>query len=133
MNCINFPKMFRGNSTIVDTHESYVKGDDLQKDPTMLCLDLLLKSERREMFGDPEFGIRLKYYTFSQNNYVLSDILIDEIYTQVTTFCPQIFLERKDITITLRERGKIHIRIKYIDKLDFTTNTYNLALKLGDE
>ena len=25
MNCLNFPKMFRGNSTIVDTHENYEK------------------------------------------------------------------------------------------------------------
>ena len=32
------------------------------------------------MFGDPDFGIRLKRYTFNQNNYILRDVLIDEIY-----------------------------------------------------
>lgn len=133
MNCINFPKMFQGNSTIIDTPETYEKNNDMKKNPTSLCLDLLLKSERREMFGDPEFGIRLRYYTFNQNNYVLSDILIDEIYTQITTFCPQIFIERKDIEVTMREKGKLHVRVKYVDRIDFTTNTYNLVLKMEGE
>ena len=133
MNCLNFPKMFRGNSTLVDTYEDYIRGDEYNKNPTSVCLDLLLKSERRGMFGDPEFGIRLKYYTFNQNNYVLKDILVDEIYNQITTFCPQIGIDRKDIVVSMQEKGKLHIKIQYINKLDFTTDMYNLVLRMEGE
>ena len=132
MNCINFPKMFSGNSTIIDTYESYEPGNDLKKDPTQLCIELLLKSEKSSMFGDPGFGVKLKYYTFNQNNYILAEILADEIYTQISTFCPQVFLERKDVKITLQENNKIHIKIYYINQLDFTPNTFNLVLKMED-
>ena len=121
MNCIAFPRIFKGNSTVVleDT------------DATMVCMHLLLSSEVKDLFGDPGFGIRIKKYTFNQNNYILKDILIDELYTQITTFCPQVYLERKNIDI-IQEGNKLFAIISCKNQKDFQTNTYKLVL-LEDE
>ena len=49
---------------------------------TKQSIRLLVSCESGEFFGDPEFGIRLKRYFFEQNNTILKDILIDELYTK---------------------------------------------------
>jgi len=116
MNSIGFPKMFNANSTIVKTGI----------EATKTCLHLLLSSEQG-LFGDPEFGVKLKRYTFDQNNYILRDIIIDELYSKITIFCPQLFLERKDIKIT-QDGSRLYVNIKAINREDFTTNTYDLEL-----
>ena len=36
------------------------------------------------------FGILLKHYMFNQNSYVLKDMLIDTLYTQIAIFLPQV-------------------------------------------
>ena len=122
MNSISFPKMFNNTSTNV------VK----DYDATLQDVKLLLCSEKGELFGDPFFGIRLKRYMFNQNNYVLRDILLDEIFTQLVTFAPQLSFERKDISII--QRGKtVYAKIKALNKVDFTTNTYELVLMQDGE
>lgn len=122
MNCISFPKLFKGNQTLI------------KKDinATSECMHLLLSSEVNEMFGDPDFGIRLKKFTFDQNNYILRDILIDEIYTKITTFHPQVFLKRDNIKIT-QDGNKLYARITCKNQKDFETNTYNLLLFESEE
>lgn len=121
MNCINFPKMFRGNST------SILTDDTLNNNATLTCLHLLLGSESGTLFGDPDFGIMLRKYIFDQNNYILKDILIDEIYTKISTFCPQIFLERKNIQI-VNSKSTLYVTITCKNRENFKTNTYNLKL-----
>lgn len=122
MNSISFPKMFNNTSTNV------VK----DYDATLQDVKLLLCSEKGELFGDPFFGIRLKRYMFNQNNYVLRDILIDEIFTQLATFAPQLTVDRRDISII--QRGKtVYAKIKAINKVDFTTNMYELVLMQDSE
>lgn len=117
MNCLAWPRIFKGNATnvLVDRAAS-------EK-----CLHLLLLSEARELFGDPDFGIKLKKYTFEQNNYILKDILIDELYTKIRTLCPQIYLERKDIVIN-QVGNKLVATINCINRADFSVNSYNLVL-----
>lgn len=117
MNSIGFPKIFSHSSTNV------VK----DYDATLQDVKLLLCSEKGELFGDPFFGIRLKRYLFNQNNYVLEDILIDEIYTQLMTFAPQLTINRRDISI-IKRGTKMYVKIKAINKIDFTTNMYELVL-----
>lgn len=121
MNSIGFPKMFSGNSTIIK------EGLEATKE----CEILLLGSEQGEMFGDPEFGIKLKRYTFDQNNYILRDILIDEIYEKLNMFCPQISVRRNDIKI-LQQGKTVYVRIKATNREDFVTSSYDLVL-LEDE
>ena len=118
MSAIEFPNMFNTSNTkiVTDSHSATIQN-----------LKLLLTSEKGELFGDPFFGIRLKKYVYNQNNYVLRDILIDEIYSQILVFMPQLIVMRKDIKIE-QEKNKLTLKIKATNKVDFTTNMYELAL-----
>ena len=118
MNSISFPKMFETNSTNV--RKSFL-------DSTTQNTLLLLRTEMREMFGDPYIGILLKRYLFEQNSYILRDVLIDEIYTKIALFIPQLKVARRDIKLE-KELGKIYCTIKGINQIDFTVDTFSLIL-----
>lgn len=120
MRSIEFPKMFTSNATKVTPSKEFLKAT---KQNTLL----LLHSEKGELFGDPYFGLRLKRYLYDQNNYILRDVIIDEIYTQIALFIPQLKVERRDITIT-QDRGKLYCNIKGINQISFETDIYNLVL-----
>ena len=126
MNAINFPKMFKGNATVVNEDSSH------SSKASITCLHLLLASEAETLFGDPEFGLKLRRYMFDQNNFVLRDILVDEIYTQIVTFCPQLFVERKNIKIT-SSGNSMFVNITCKDRTTFETNMFNLKLFESEE
>lgn len=117
MKSIKFPNMISHNyvQTVSD------------EDATLQNLKLLLNSEKGEFTFDPFFGIRLKRYMFEQNNLVLRDILIDEIFEQISIFMPQLIIKRKDITIE-PDNYKLYVSIKARNQKDFQLNTYNLVL-----
>ena len=121
MNCISFPNMFLINNTKVLTAE----------EATKKCLYLLLNSESGEMFGDPEFGVKLRKYFFDQNNHILRDILIDELYVKISIFCPQIIISRKDIKLE-QVNKKIIGRIQYRYNINFVPDTYDIVLFEGE-
>lgn len=124
---IQFPKMFNSSSTNVTKTSSQ---------STMQNLLSLLGSERGELVGDPQFGVAIKRYMFEQNNFVLRDVIIDELYTQISVFVPQVIINRKDISITQTgtgKRAKLGATIKVTNRLDFTTNTFNLVLFNNEE
>ena len=123
MNSISFPNMFRTTSTIVKTDGH---------DATYQNLLLILGSEKGDFTCDPFFGIRLRRYFYDQNNYILRDVIIDEIYSQLKVFMPQLIVNRKDITIQI-ERNKMSVTIKVTNRLDFVLDTYNLVLFDGDK
>lgn len=122
MNSIKYPDMFSPTSTNV------VEG----KAASAQDLVLLLSSEKGELLGDPFFGVRLKRYLYDQNNYVLRDILADEIFTQIRTFAPQLTVNRDDIKIT-QEGDRLHARIRAVNKVDYTTDMYDLELFEDEE
>lgn len=127
MTSIKFPKMFKSGSTNV------TKTD---KEATLQNLKTLIGSERGDFKIDPEFGIAIKQLIYDQNNYVLRDIVIDELYTQISLFMPQLLVSRKDITIThnrLGRRAQLEAHIKVKNILDFTTDMYDLVLFQGEE
>lgn len=117
MNTIGFPKIFNGNSTVVK----------YGNEATKQSIRLLVSCESGEFFGDPEFGIRLKRYFFEQNNTILKDILIDELYTKIVAYCPQIYIERKNITI-FAKGSKLVANIIYKDQETFVTDMFSLVL-----
>lgn len=117
MKSIDFPKMFNSNSTRVIEN----------KEATKRNLQSLLLSEKGEFLSDPFFGIRLKRYIFEQNDSVLRDVIIDEIYSQIAIFMPQLKVTRKDITI-IQDRSTLYARIKCINRLDFTTDMFNIVI-----
>ena len=102
------------------------------KEATSSNLQLLLLSERNSLLGDPYFGTELKALLFEQNDNVLKDIVIDEIYTSIQTFMPQLVVKRSDIEITAQQE-KAYITIKGLNLLDFTTNLYNINLTINEE
>lgn len=122
MDCIGFPKMFQANSTVIKT--GY--------EATQECVKLLLGSEQGELFGDPQFGIQLKKFTFNQNNYILRDVLIDEIVSKLSLFCPQLVITRKDVKI-IQEGKDLVAHIKAINRANFITNTFDLVLLNEEE
>mgnify|MGYP002516046230 CR=1 FL=1 len=122
MRTIKFPKMFNSNSTNVWEANEYLES-------TKQSLKLLLQTERGELFGDPYFGLMLKHYLFNQNNYILKDVIIDIIYTQIAIFIPQLHIKREDIQIIQnKEKGRLYCRFKAVNQIDYQVNTFNIVL-----
>ena len=117
MRSIRFPNMFTKTSTL--TVDNYYA--------TLQNLKMLLFSEKGELFGDPYYGTNLKKFLYDQNDYVLKDLVIDDIYTAIATFMPQIKVERRDITIKI-EGNTVKAYIKAINQVDFQTNLYTIVL-----
>jgi len=118
MKSIQFPEMF--TRTVTNTVSDY--------DATLQNLKMLLWSEKGELFGDPYFGTGIKRYLYDQNDAVLVDILIDDIYTAIVLFMPQIRVERKDIKLFRSSKGKVTAKINALNKADFSTNMYEIVL-----
>lgn len=117
MKSIEFPRMLNSNSTRI------IKDLDATKQNAIL----LLKSEKGELFGDPFFGIRLKKYLFNQNNVILRDIIVDEIYTQLALFLPQVKVARSDIQLMF-DRGTLYCKFRGINQANLKLDTYSLVL-----
>ena len=118
MRSIAFPTIF--NRTTVNLVEDY--------DATLQNLKMLLWWEKNELFGDPDYGTGFKRYLYDQNDVVLQDILIDDIYSTIKLFMPQIELTRNDVKLKRTDKGELTVTIKALNKADFTTNLYNIVL-----
>ena len=122
MRSYKFPKMFKSNSSRIWRSDEYGKA-------TKQTVLLLLQSERGEFEYDPYFGILLKHYMFNQNSYILKDMLIDTIYTQIAIFLPQVKVSRNDINIISDPlKGRLTCQFSGISQIDYTHNTFNLLL-----
>ena len=122
MRSYKFPKMFNPNSSRIWREDEYGKA-------TRQNALFLLQSERGELECDPYFGVLLKHYMFNQNGYILKDILIDTIYTQIAVFLPQIKISRESIElITDNLKGRLYCKFSGVNQIDYTHNTFNLLL-----
>ena len=122
MRSLKFPKMFNINTSNVAESKEY-------DESTRQNLLLLLESMRGELLGDPYFGNALNQYLFEQNNYVLKDIIIDLLFTQIVNFLPQLKVERRDIEIIQDSlRGKLIVQISGVNMIDHKVHTYSLNL-----
>ena len=122
MNAINFPNMLSSSYTnIISGH-----------DATLSNLKLILLADKGGLFGDPYFGTNLKKMMFDPNNIILKDLVIDEIYTTILTFMPQIIVKRSDIEIVLN-RARISVNIKCTNLLDYVTDLYSINLTGTEE
>jgi len=118
MKSIAFPNMF--TRTVTNTVSDY--------DATLQNLKMLLWSEKGELFGDPYYGTGLKRFLYDQNDVVLQDLLLDDIYTAIVLFMPQIRIERNDIKLLRGSKGELSIQIKALNLLNFTTDLYTIVL-----
>ena len=117
MNSISFPRMFNYTNTNIVSEKDAIRADMI----------LLLSTERQTLFGDPYYGCQLRKYIFEQSNSIVADLLIDELYTTIITFMPQVYLTRKDIRI-LTSRSNLYAEIKYSYVLDNTTDLFTIKL-----
>lgn len=114
---IAFPDMFGSTKTYtVSDHEA-----------TTSNLILMLKSERGSLYGDPYFGTDLRKVIFTQNGVVLKDLVVDEIYTDILTFMPQLQLTRKNIEV-YEKNASIYSTIDCMNKIDYVQDLYNFRL-----
>ena len=122
MRSFKFPKMFKSNTSQIWRADEYNKA-------TRQNVLLLLQSERGELECDPYFGILLKHYMFNQNSYILKDMLLDTLYTQIAIFLPQIKVSRSSIDIISdTQKGKLYCKFSGINQIDYTNSTFNLLL-----
>lgn len=121
MYSFDFPSMLNSNTAKLVKNKDAVRSNVL----------LLLQSEKKTLLGDPFFGSRLKRMLFEQSNSLIADLVIDEIYTTLTTFIPQIYLTRKDIEL-LSDRTDIYVTVKYTYLLDNTQDLYTISLTSDD-
>ena len=90
-------------------------------------LKTLLLSTKQSLLGDPNYGTNLKKLIFNQNNSILRDIVIDDIYTNIQVFLPQIDVRREDIEL-ISERNTLYVNIKAKNMLDYNFENISLAL-----
>lgn len=121
MYSFDFPSMLNSTTAKLIKNKDAVRSNVL----------LLLQSEKKTLFGDPFFGSRLKRMLFEQSNSLVVDLVIDEIYTTLTTFIPQIFLTRKNIEI-MSDGTDIFVTVSYTYLLDNTQDLYTISLTSDD-
>ena len=115
---IAFPNMFTRTSTNFVT----------DKEATFQNLKYLILSEKGELFGDPFYGVGLKKYLFDQNDTIIKDLVLDDMYAAIATFMPQLRINRNDLKLRTGDKGEIFVDIRAINQLDFTTDLYSIVL-----
>lgn len=103
------------------------------KEATVTNLKLLLLSNQGGLLGDPQFGTTLTEMLFNQNDDVIKELVVEEIYTAIQTFMPQIKVKLEDIDVSTDGKSTVFIKIKGINVLDYQLDTYELALSNGYE
>lgn len=116
---ISFPNMFGTGST-------KLKYDN---DATRQNLLLLLMSTKQSLLGDPNYGTNIKKLIFEQNSNILKDIIIDDIYSNIQVFLPQIKVQRKDIEL-IAQGNTLQVNIRARNMIDY--NFENISLSLYD-
>ena len=117
MHSFSFPRMFNQTTANIVSDKEAIRSNML----------LLLKSEQETLFGDPYYGTQLKKYLFEQSGSIVVDLLIDQLYTTIITFMPQVIVQRKDIQVYV-EDATIVASIKYYYSLDNTSDLFTIKL-----
>lgn len=116
MYSIKFPEMLLGQKTaLVQDH-----------DATAQNLKYLLLSDKMSMMGDPYYGTNLKRLLYSQSK-VLKDILLDDIFTAVAQFMPQVKMSRNDMDIYVLNQN-VYVKFRCTNILDKVNNLYEICL-----
>lgn len=122
MNAVRFPKMFNSNKTAIVR----------DKEATEQNLKSLLASFKKTLLGDPYFGSNLQKLLFERNNIVLQDLVIDDVFSAINAFMPQIRVIRDNITVT-SDGNSVIVNIRAQNLLDYTFSEYTLNLLTVEE
>ena len=116
MYSIRFPEMLLSQKAVlVQDH-----------DATFQNLKYLLLSDKMSMMGDPYYGTNLKRLLYSQSK-ILKDILLDDIYTAVARFMPQIRMSRNDMDIYVEDQN-VYVQFSCTNIVDHVNNLYKICL-----
>lgn len=100
---LGFPEMFFKNSTkVLDGAEG-----------TKNNLSLMLKCEKGEQLGDPDFGVNLHKAKFQSNSSLGQELAIDGILDS-QNFVGNVLFFRDDVQVKKVSAGKIDITINAI-------------------
>lgn len=119
MNSFSFPDM------INKTSGRFIEVSD--RDATAQNLRLLLLSSKTSLLGDPYFGTNLKKLLFNPRDIVIKDLVIDEIYTAVSIFMPEITITRNDIKIE-EQMGRLIVSINAIYNNSMARSLFTIPL-----
>ena len=122
MYSISFPNIFASSRTNLIKDKEAIKQN----------IRLTLLSDRLSLYGDPYFGSILKKLIFEQGDSILRDIVIDEIYTCLNIFIPQIVIDRKGVSLNIKN-NTVFIDMKYYYIADKTSDMYQIELLNMDE
>lgn len=118
----SFPNMFNTGSTKLKYDSEATKQN----------LELLLMSTKQSLFGDPGYGTNIKKILFEQNNAILKDIVIDDIYTNIATYLPQLRVKREDIELVANGKS-LYVNLRARNMLDYSFEDISLALYTLEE
>ena len=117
MNAIRFPDMLSSNKAAIVTERA----------ATQQILKLLLLSNKYTLFGDPYFGSNIRRLLFEYNNVILQDLVIDDIYSAINTYMPQIRVLRQNIVVT-SDGNSVSVTIRAQNLLDYSFDEYTINL-----
>lgn len=117
MYSFSFPKMLNSSTANIIKDKEAIRCN----------MVLLLSSERETLFGDPYYGAQLKKYLFQQSGSIVVDLLIDELYTTIKTFMPQVYIVRKNIEVYVSKTA-LYADIKYTYMMDNTSDLFTIKL-----
>ena len=117
MYSIAFPEMFNNVRTNLYSDSA----------ATMSNLKLMLLSFKGSLLGDPNYGTRLNEIIYSNNNQILKDLIVDDIYIAIGEFMPQLSVERKNINV-YSDGINLYASITATNLLNYTTNLYEINL-----
>lgn len=121
MNAIKFPDM------ISSTGDTQIIKED--KKASSQNLRLLLLSTKKTLLGDPYFGVNLRNLLYEKNNVILRDLVVDDVFTAINIYMPQLRLERKDIIVN-SDGKEVQVTINAQNIIDYSF--YNYTIKLLD-
>lgn len=101
------------------------------KDATASNLRLLLLSDRKSLLGDPYYGNELAKVLYAQNGAIIRDLIVDEIYTAISVFMPQLYVARNQISV-ISDGTDIYTEFTATNLLDYSLNLYNIKLTNND-
>ena len=119
MYSLAFPNMFASSGAKVNLIEDH--------EATFSNLKLALLSSKNSLFGDPDFGSLLRRKFFEQDSPLLKDLIIDDIYTTLLTFMPQLVLKRENIVVTT-DKVDIFVTIKCTNLIDYELDNFTINL-----
>lgn len=104
MYSIGFPDIFNGSTVFLDKDYEAVKNN----------LELLLGSNRGGLYGDPQYGTKIKTVLWEQaHEYIMKELVKDDLFEAIYSYLPQIEINRDDIEVAVIDNFvQVTIKVK---------------------